>query len=398
MLRLNFLMTALLAVALTACPSRDEDPKPDGGDTCVGECPDGGDAGTDGGDESDGGDTNPDTCEESPWEYDAERTFTDDTCTPFESDYVKPDCRNFHWDGEVKLVEGVEQVRFGECRHQFLRLENVVVVGIDEAYFERTGGEADPTKPRRNFWVADAANPTMGIWVHYRHTDAWEDKTLTGEEREIMIGDVLNIEAKLDQQPGYNDRDGRRWMLTNLFQNGNVVRPVKVELVSRSGEAPAPVEVPACFGDSNDGYNRPGQGHVGARIHIPGPLEITNATPAAFLNVNEGSDTVFGFEVTGGILVNNYKTYDLEGEERCDWRKKAIEAAAEGKKVVFPNGISGIWENYTHAPCENADCSRNYWGGIPGTYDYCTEVPEDGNWYTNVLFPQSCEDVVAEIQ
>src|SRR5690606_8800020 len=223
MLRLNFLMAALLAVALTACPSRDDDQNPDGGDTCVGECPDAGDNG-DGGGHGDGGDTNPEAVarEESHREYDAERTFTDDTCTPFESEYEKPDCRSFHWDGVVKLMEGVEQVRYGECRHQFLRLENVQVVGIDEAYFERTDGEADPTKPRRNFWVVDAENPTMGIWVHFRFSDSWIDATGEEHEREIVLGDIINIEAKLDQQPGYNDRDGRRWMLTNLFQNGNV--------------------------------------------------------------------------------------------------------------------------------------------------------------------------------
>jgi hypothetical protein len=409
MLRLNFLMAALLAVALTACPSRDTDPKPDAGDECVGECPD---AGGDGGDENpDGGDSNPDpnSCE-SPWDYDAERSLSDDECTPFTSKYQRPsndDCKSISGDSPMMKVEGVEEARYGLCRHQYLELENVVVVGIDEAYTDSNG-------VRRNFWVADAADPQIGIWVHFRGTDTWINET--GDEidteaesfERIVLGDVINIKAKLDQQPGYNTRDGRRWMLTNHFKNGQgVILPVEVALQSRgTGEAPSPVTVPVCFGDANDGYNRPGQRHVGMRVHIPGPLELINASPVAFSNPSkegwyengQSAETVFGFELSGGILVNDYKLYDLEGEERCDWRKKAIEAAAEGKKVVFPNGITGVWENYTHAPCNVVDCKTNYWGGVPGTYDFCTEEPDDGNYYTNVLFPQSCDDVVAVIE
>src|SRR5690606_585016 len=131
-----------------------------------------------------------------------------------------------------------------------------------------------------------------------------------------------------------------------------------------AGEAPAANEVEACFGDANDGYNRPGQGHVGARVHIPGPIEITNPSPVAFLSTHPGRETVYGFEVSGGVLVNDYKLYATDDDERCDWRQKALEAAADGKKVIFPNGITGIWENYTHAQCTTEECKRNYKGGV----------------------------------
>ena len=50
-----------------------------------------------------------------------------------------------------------------------------------------------------------------------------------------------------------------------------------------------------------------------------------------------------------------------------------------------------MWDSYTHAPCTELEtdgtCDRNTDGTVPGTT----------NFYTYALYPQSCEDVVAEI-
>ena len=80
---------------------------------------------------------------------------------------------------------------------------------------------------------------------------------------------------------------------------------------------------------------------------------------------------------SGGALISNQSTYF-----NCDWRGSAH---YDGGTIIFPNGITGIWDTYTHAPCADGGvdsaCFRNS-GSVPGT----------ANDYTYALFPRDCSD------
>jgi hypothetical protein len=118
---------------------------------------------------------------------------------------------------------------------------------------------------------------------------------------------------------------------------------------------------------------------------------LTNANPSALKRISaSANDSVhFGFEVTGGVLVNNYKTYGSTqdgGTKRCDWRA----LANDGGTVRFPNGIRGVWDTFTHAPCADGGTSSSCFrdaGVVPGT----------DQTHTYVLYPQDCDQDLAGV-
>jgi hypothetical protein len=105
---------------------------------------------------------------------------------------------------------------------------------------------------------------------------------------------------------------------------------------------------------------------------------------------------MFGFEVTGGILVNNFKTYDQQwsdgGLVRCDWRQIALDAGS-GHSVSFPNGISGVWDTYSHASCRDGGVGCND-GAL---HRNAGLVPDTNNSFTYVLYPTGCDQVVGQV-
>ncbi len=271
--------------------------------------------------------------------------------------------------GRVVTIAQAKQATF--CT-DLIKLENVVVVAIDNS---RRGDAGDYDV---QFWVVDPNNPTNGIYVDKFYTD------LPGPY-DPQIGDVLDIEGYLGTQSRFEDRIGYRLTLKSQFgcqgqSSGKLV-------ITRKGTMTPPSDnlVSAGFGNADGGWGRPNRELAGTRVHIPGPLVLTDPNPPAFKRISAvpGDNVHFGFEVTGGILVNNYKTFGTSptdgGAPRCDWRR----IANDGGTVTFPNGIRGVWDSYTHAPCldggTSGSCRRDA-GVVPGT----------SNTYTYVLYPQNC--------
>ncbi len=107
--------------------------------------------------------------------------------------------------------------------------------------------------------------------------------------------------------------------------------------------------------------------------------------------------------MTGGILVNNFATFGNypDGGPRCDWRAIASGLDAGtfdgggGTYVNFPNGITGVWDTYSHAPClgGNGVCSSTGTGGRPDG-----SVPFTNNSQTYVLYPTECAELQGQVQ
>lgn len=266
----------------------------------------------------------------------------------------------------------IAQARSATFCTQLVKLKGVVVTAVDDTF---KGAQGDYSA---QFWVTDPAKPSLGLFVDKYFTDmpgAYEPK----------IGDVLDIEGYLQSVKKFEDRDGYRLVLKSQF---GCAQPNTGKLsLTLKGTMVAPVDntVPSDFGDAQGGAVKANPEFLGSRVYIQGPLTLTEPNPTALKRVSlkDGDQVHFGFEVTGGILVNNRKTYGATqdgGSTRCDFRAMAL----DGGTVTFPTGIRGVWETYTHAPCVDGGTSPSCFrdaGFIPGT---------DQN-YTNVLYPQDCE-------
>lgn len=246
-----------------------------------------------------------------------------------------------------------------------------------------------------SFWVADPANPQFGVWVEKFRCDGDLDYF-------PQVGDVLNISGVIGFESSFVQQDGFRIMVKSEFDyipnkpSGYVCATTSTPpctpfvVTKTSSMAPlAVVPVPATFG--NNGAIKAEPTYSGARVKIAGPLTVGNLNPEA-LHRNSAipnDNRYFGFELSNGVLVNNFRTFEgasLEdgGTSHCDVR--AI--VGDGGTLTFPNGITGIWDTYTHASCTDGGtnltgCFNNR-GTVPGT--------PDAN-YTNVLYPTDCADL-----
>ncbi len=292
---------------------------------------------------------------------------------------VVPDGGNPDPDGGTTVRElTLAQAKKATFCTDRIRVKGLVVVAVDSISKPGTNGDFST-----QFWVADPANPTEGIYVDRFHADV-------PTTYKPQAGDVIDVEGYLGTESKFNDRNGHRFTLKSQFG----CKPVGTGTLVITPQSPtAPLSdnaAPSGFGNAVNGTVKANPELAGTRVHIPGPLTLTNPSPAAFKRVSlYTDDTVyFGFEVTGGILVNNYRTFGTSptdgGAPRCDWRA----VANDGGSVTFDNGISGVWDSYTHAPCTDggtaSGCRRNE-GFVPGA---------DAG-YTFVLYPQDCANDLA---
>ncbi|HYI02861.1 hypothetical protein [Hyalangium sp.] len=335
----------LIATAIIGCSGRDE-PVPDGGpDGCTGAC-----------NQNDGG--------------------------------TKP-------DGGVRVCPAADSqgrgpigiLRAMGTRGQAVRLEHLVVTVVDSI---TRGSQGDYIA---YFWAVDPCFPKEGIYVDKFYTDA-----TTNYRPEV--GDEVTIDGLYRQ---YNSiasdadetRHAYRPVLKSDFRLG--VPGVTGRLIitkTGTGTVPQDITVPATFGDANGGEAKANADHGGARIHIPGPVSITNANPPALKQRPDSPENGvhLGFEVTGGVLVNNYKTFGETrdgGSTRCDWRN----VVNDGGTVSFPNGIRGVWDTYSFVPCADG----GFTSADGGTFSSCNfalrdagVVPGTSNDSTYVLYPQDC--------
>ena len=226
----------------------------------------------------------------------------------------------FGWDGGL-TVESVKGARF--CQ-EYVRVENAIVVGIENSV---RGGQGDYNV---QFWVVDSTNPTRGIMVDKFYTDAPGPYL-------PRLGDIVNLNGYVKRYSRFNDRTAYRTVFGSTFgctgvDAGSNPTSRRVELVDAGAAVPVNT-VPSGFGDAMSGDSRPNPELAGTRIRIPGPLSLSDPNPTAFKRVSlVTTDTVhFGFEVTGGVLVNNYRTFDFTatdggGRMGCDYRAYANDA------------------------------------------------------------------------
>jgi len=226
-----------------------------------------------------------------------------------------------------------------------------------------------------DFWVADPANPENAIYVSKFKDDlVVDDQGAPAAGWVAKPGDKVDLEGVFSVYYNDADRRGNRPGISDGYQmvkgNGGAGQ-LKVTLRGTT-TPPADAQAPSGFGNGLKANPE----FAGRRVRIPGPLEITSAAPTALNRFKDGGVTGSnGFEVTGGVLVNNYYTYRAydggSNVTNCNWMAEA----AGGKTVTFPNGISGVWDTYTHSPAQGAV------GFVPGTNDA---------GYTYVLYPVDC--------
>ena len=286
-------------------------------------------------------------------------------------------CPNgFGWNGSDFSIAAAKCSRI--CQ-DYVEIRDVVITAVDELNIGSMGDH------QAYFWVQDTRDNRQGMWIRKDYTDL--PRTYTPQ-----VGELLNVRGFYQSQFSTWDRYGYRRHLGEgcvaaVRNDGGIL---VIEVVD-GGVASQPVTVMPGFGNSMNGSSRPNPELASNRVFIPGPVTLTNATPLPLtrIGVDGGISGYNGFEITGGILVNNFFTFgDTRdgGSVRCDWR--AI--AADGGTVTFPNGLTGIWDTYTHAPCiGNASCGSARDGG---------SVPFVNNQFTYVLYPTECTELQGSVQ
>jgi hypothetical protein len=286
-------------------------------------------------------------------------------------------CPNgFGWTGSDFSIAAAKCARI--CSDQ-VEIRNVVVTAVDEL---NIGSQGDH---QAYFWVQDTSDNRQGMWIRKDYTDL--PRTYTP-----VVGELLNVRGFYQTQFSTWDRYGYRRHLGEgcsaaVRNDGGVL---VIEVVD-AGVTSIPVTVMSGFGNSMNGTSRPNPELASNRVFIPGPVTLTSATPIALtrIGVDGGISGYNGFEITGGILVDNFFTFGETrdgGSPRCDWR--AI--AADGGTVTFPNGLTGIWDTYTHAPCiGSATCGAARDAG---------SVPFANNQFTYVLYPTDCAELQGQVQ
>jgi hypothetical protein len=293
-------------------------------------------------------------------------------------------------------------------------LGNVVVTQVWDAFTASANGLPDGGS-RAFFWVEDPAHTQSGLWVEKFTTDYAQDSTPGPDYLYFPApGDSLTLQGFLVTDvrysfPTYNQAGRATIGEQYLITGGSAASPLFI-VVNRAGSPPVDNPAPAGFGNAQSGTVAAGADHAGARVHIPGPLTLTDASPAALTHFKNDSFPPQaigwrGFEVGSpdgggpfkGILVVDDKTYqeydDLpDGGKvpvpgRCDYAA----LVRDGGSVTFPSGISGSWDSYAIQPCAGPKDGGSFCPNAPG------EVPlADGGallGFTYVLWPRSCADL-----
>jgi len=340
------LITTAVFASVAGCSGRDDGDgeTPDAGPGCTGAC--GTDAGTDAG--TDGGPT------------------------------------TLNCPDPLPAVGPIGTLRTTGQRGDKATLTNVVVTAVSNVSRGSLGDYI------ARFWVVNPCFPKEGMYVDKYFTDVTTNY-------EPVVGDVLTVSGvfrrfKADATDNLpSNRDAYRPVLKNDFLLAVQGSSGKVTITKLSSGPALPdvTNLPANFGNSEGGTTKPNADYAGARVHIPGPITITNATPFAMKQRPEDPDsgTYLGFEVTGGVLVGNYKTFST-----CDLRL----TAEDGGTVTFPNGIRGVYETYTNPPCTDGGVVATDGGSTFRCNAYGDGViPGTTNDYTYVVYPMNCDPDMA---
>jgi hypothetical protein len=297
----------------------------------------------------------------------------------------------FGWNGTDFSIAAAKCARV--CG-DYLEMRGVVVTAVENSFLGSLGDSS------ASFWVADPRDNRQGMWIRKDFTDlprTWQPQ----------VGDLLNLRGFYQRQFANQDRTAYRFHLgegcsSGVRADGGVL---VIEPIDAGVMRPALVTAQPGFGDAMNGNARPNAELASARVFIPGPLVLTNyrPPPLARLAPDSGVAGYNGFEVTGGILVNNFATFGTssDGGPRCDWRfiASALDAGTNdaGTYVEFPNGITGVWDTYAHSPCLGGNGSCSFSGGGTGIRPDAS-VPFTNNSQTYVLYPTECSELVGQIR
>ncbi|RKH37328.1 hypothetical protein [Corallococcus sicarius] len=330
------LLAATAMASLAGCGGRDDEDNKDAGPGCTGVCST--DAGTDAG------------------------AGTTDAGTDA---------------GAGMTIAAARKVPFGTK----VTLRDVVISDIHYEKLSTSNGSSW----RSFFWVTDPALPTQGLFIEKFYDD-------TPEAYHPQPGNKVDIEGYFGTEPNYEPFTGRRHHLVNDYRNS---KKLIITLKSDAGvdaRVPANEVTPEQLVASLD-MAQSSAALLGTRVHVAGPLALTNPQPEALKRVDsltDGGSLYYGFAVGNGILVFHDKTRDRSLSDggvdaKCDFQK----AALDGGTVTFPNGLSGVWDTYTFAPCKDGGTD------ITGCGDNVSDsgVPGSTKPYTYTIIPQDCADL-----
>jgi hypothetical protein len=272
-------------------------------------------------------------------------------------------------------------------RGDVVKLDHLVITTVDST---TKGSQGDYIA---YLWVVDPCYPKEGMYVDKYFTDP-------AKGYQPQVGDEVSIQGYYRQYyPTATDadqtRNAYRPVFKSSFQIGDPSLTGNIS-ITKTGTVPVPAdnEVPAGFGNAHGGATKANPEYGGARVHIPGPISVTNANPFALKQRPDIQDsgTYLGFEVTGGVLVSNYKTFGETrdgGSPRCDWRT----VVNDGGTVNFTNGIRGVWDTYSYVGCADGGLTLADGGTTstcPNAYRDAGVVPGTNQDYTYILYPQDC--------
>jgi hypothetical protein len=308
---LSAALLALSACSLTPASSDAGTTKSDGGTATVA---DGGDTTT----SSDAGDTT---------------TTTDGGNTPAE--FVKTTIAEAVANGDACNTPNRPPVCF-----RAIEVSNVVVVA-EHHYTGSTGVTG-------TFYVQDGNGP--GLAVFKKGSDVAEFPS---------VGDTVNVKGHFSEYSG----------IFEISSSTRYSHPLTIEIVSKgSGRvpggamppagAPYAVAAPAEFAHDSATPHPELRGHV---VQFNGPLTITN-TRALVTTDTDGGTKPTGFEVSGGVRVNDSHVY-YDCIKSLDGGVGALDLS---------NGIRGVWDRYQDF---NGGTSQNPAPTVP------------------VLYPMNCADL-----
>jgi hypothetical protein len=269
---------------------------------------------------------------------------------------------------------------------------SAVVTGVLQEYVSTQSGLPNDAGSNAFFWIADPQAPQTALWVEKAPTDFAAD-AVSGTDfvYDPQPGDLLTVTGFAADWPATGfaplEQADRATVSHQSLVTGTPGAPLQLGLLGQGAPPPDNVVV-AGFGNALGGTVAANPEYAGARVHIPGPLTITQGAPVALesydrLTFPAAPNGWNGFEVGSpdasfaGILVD-----ELAGCGYGAWVR-------DGGKVSFPNGVSGNWDTYAVQPCT---------GVVPDGGTVCPNGPGETplvgggvrNGFLYVLWPVDC--------
>ncbi|RKG70312.1 hypothetical protein, partial [Corallococcus terminator] len=167
-------------------------------------------------------------------------------------------------------------------------LRNVVVTGV---HYEKLS-ELGNSSWRSYFWVTDPAAPKDGLFIHKFYTD-------TPDAYRPQPGDTVDIEGYFGTEPNYEPFSGRRHHLANQRTPAVPLAITPKTTDAGVGGMPPANEVTVEQLEASLGLGQNSAAFLGTRVHLAGPLTLTNPTPEALKRLDSsGTPPIYyGFEV-----------------------------------------------------------------------------------------------------